>query len=119
MSSSTQVLTATIGIEDFVYRIKTNSVSANAQISLPANSMILAIVINETAGNPISGGLNVGTTSGASNVLALPVAANSTSGVNNSSLNNAVFLTAASLFLSAGSAWNGASINVSVSYINI
>jgi hypothetical protein len=90
------------------------SINANSTLTVPANSALRLVSIIEGAGATITGGLNIGTTSGGAQVLsAQAVAANSKSSVAPIA-SASVFTVDTTLYLQAVTAWNGAAINVSL-----
>lgn len=97
----------------------TATLTANGTIVLPAKTYISNIVVQETAGHAVTGGLNFGTTSLASDIfLALPVNSDSLQSVDQSSLSKSIFSSSATqtIFISAVTAWNSASVNITVTY---
>ena len=100
--------------------LSATGLTANGALAtLPANAVIAGIYIANTTANAVLGGVNIGTSAGASDIAgALIVGANGLLAVPQSTLLKA-FLSAsgaASLFISAVTAWNGASLNVRVKY---
>lgn len=82
---------------------------------VPSGHYIQYLMVNETAGNSITGGLKVGTTSGGVDVvIALTVAGSSLQIVPDATLLKRLFSTSASqtLFFDAVTLWNSASIDV-------
>ncbi len=99
-----------------------NAQTANFTLTIPANNYIQNIFVNETAGAAITGGLNIGTTALATDVVnARAVGASSIQMIPAASILKQVFSTSATqqLFISAGSSWNGASINIEVIYASL
>lgn len=102
--------------------IKAIGQTSNFVITLPANTYITAIFINETLGNAITGGIKIGTTGGATDVVvALAVGASSIQIVPMASILKLSFSTTSSqqLFFQTVTLWNGASVNVEVIYQNL
>jgi hypothetical protein len=99
----------------------TATLTANGTIVLPAKTYISNIVVQETAGHAVTGGLNFGTTSLASDIfLALPVGSDSLQSVDQSSLSKSIFSssTTQTIFISAVTAWNSASVNFTITYVD-
>jgi len=100
--------------------ITVSGVAANATLgNLPAGAYILYALIRETAGNYVS--LNIGSTSGGSDVLGgAPINPSTANVVLNTQGTFAVSwfsaTSAQTLYLSSSS-WNGASVNVTLVYI--
>ena len=89
-----------------ITQIKNTAISTNYTISIPANSFIDTIGISETSGIALSGMLNIGTSSGASDILSTPVAANIVNIVYGYSLPITAFsTTAATTIYISTSAW--------------
>jgi hypothetical protein len=98
-----------------------NSTTANSPI-LPAGATIDSIVIGETAGNAVTGGVDIGTAaSGAQIVAAVAAGANSLATVAASAILLRVFGTgplpaAQQIFYTCHTGCNSSSINISISY---
>lgn len=93
--------------------------SSNSSLIMPSRSYIANIVIQETAGHAITGGLNIGTSSNGSQIFSgLSVGANSLQSINAGSLAQTIFSVSSTqtIYLNAASSWNGASINVTLAY---
>lgn len=93
--------------------------SANSSISIPANAFIQQIIIENTTANAVTGGIKIGTTASATDVVAaLTVAGNTLTPVLPTAMLKPIFSTSASqtLFIDAVVAWNSASVNVTVVY---
>lgn len=89
--------------------------AANFTLTVPNGYAIARIYIEETSGHAITGGLKIGTTSGATDVVvAQAVAASSLNFVTDATLLKRIFSTTADqqLFLQAVTAWNSAVINI-------
>ena len=101
-----------------------SQVTANQQVwTLPANTYIREIIVQETNGNAITGGLGVGTTSGATDIVtALTVGASAIAFVADSALKKRVFYAATgvsqaqAIWVSAVTSWNVASIWITIVY---
>jgi len=92
---------------------------------LPANAYIEAIIVQETAGNALTGGLDVGVagSSDATIVSAAAIAANCVCAIATASILKKVFPTsgttgpaAQQIFFNAHTGWNSGSINVTILY---
>lgn len=99
--------------------IAVNAVTANGALSpdVPAGYAIDAIYIRNTTANAVTGGVNFGTTSLASDIaLAFAVGANGFVAIPAASILKLVFSATAAqtLFISAVTAFNSASLNVVV-----
>lgn len=96
------------------------SVTANGSSGIvPPNARLRAIYIQETAGHAVTGGIDIGTTNGAADIAsAVAVGANGLVNVNTAALLKQWFSTTAqqSVFVSAHTAWNSASVNVEFVY---
>ena len=93
------------------------AVTANATVSIPAGWAIEAIHYAETAGNGVTGGVKIGTTSGAADVVAAQaVGAGSLGTVAAGDILKHVFsrVSAQTLHVQAVTAWNGASVELSL-----
>lgn len=93
--------------------------TGNFTMTVPAGAVIDDIFINETAGFAVTGGVKIGTTSGAVDVaIALAVGANSIQIAPSASILKQVFSTTLTqtLFFQAVTLWNGASVNVEIIY---
>lgn len=98
------------------------SQTGNFSLTLPTNCYIQNIFVNETAGNAITGGLNIGTTALAADIVsARAVGANSIQIIPVASILKQIFSTSASqqFFISAAGSWNGASINFEIIYASL
>jgi hypothetical protein len=92
------------------------AVTADTTISIPAGWAIERIHFAETAGSAVTGGIRIGTTSGASDVLTpQPVGANALDTVDETSIHKRIFSRSAAqtLFIQAVASWNGASLELS------
>ena len=82
---------------------------------VPVNRKVRAIYIQNTTANAVTGGVNIGTTSGASDIAsAVAVGANGLVTINAGGLSKQWFSATAAqtVFISDVSAWNSASLNV-------
>lgn len=99
--------------------VKAIAQGANFTMTFPANAIIDDIVIQETAGNAITGGVRIGTTNGGTDVaVAIAVSALSLQVVPDALILSNVFSTSATqtLFVQAVTLWNGAVINLEILY---
>jgi hypothetical protein len=113
------------GGQDFftvaVTGITANTTTANSPI-LPAGAYIHNIIIGETAGNAVTGGVDIGTAaSGAQIASAVTVGANALVGIADASLLKRVFGTGPApasqqIFFTCHTACNSASLNVTIMY---
>lgn len=97
----------------------TGVTAANTAITIPANCMIDDIIVVNTTGNAITGGLKFGTTAGAADVCAsVAVTGTSISYITDALFLKRTFSTSASqqIFFDAVTLWNGASVDVTVVY---
>ena len=95
------------------------TLAANGTISVPAGHCIDFIAVNETNGADVTGGLRFGTTGGGTDIVAaFACAANSLNVIADSSILKRVFSVSAAqtVFIEAVVAWNGASVNVYVTF---
>lgn len=95
--------------------VRLTSVLANTTISVPAGYQIVDVVLRETAGNGITGGIKIGTTSGGTDVVvALTVGANFIGHIPDASLLKKFFSETVdtTLFIQTVTLWNSASVNI-------
>jgi len=92
-------------------------------ITLPAYAQIVSIVLEETAGNAVTGGLNISNAGGATGIAsAAALGANATVTLADSAINaGRIFSpagvpTATPVNLAAVTSWNGAVVNISIAY---
>ena len=92
-------------------------------ITLPAYAQIVSIVLEETAGNAVTGGLNISNAGGATGIAsAAALAANATVTLADSAINAgriyspAGVPTATTVNLAAVTSWNSAVVNISIVY---
>lgn len=95
--------------------------SVNTGITLPAYGVIVGVVLCETAGNAVTGGLNIGDAgSGTRFASAVALAANACVTIADSALTRLYVPsgvpTADVILLAAATSWNSASVNVTVLY---
>lgn len=93
------------------------AVTADATVSVPAGWAIEAIHYAETAGNAVTGGVKIGTTGGAADVVAAQaVGASSLGSVVAGDILKRIFSRSAAqtLHVQAVTAWNGASLELSL-----
>jgi hypothetical protein len=93
-----------------------HAVIANTTISIPAGWAIERIHFAETAGNAVTGGIRIGTTSGGSDVVTpQPIGANALDTIDEASIHKRVFSrsSAQTLFVQAVASWNSASVELS------
>lgn len=101
--------------------VTANQTTATAQ-TLPAGAVITGIVVHNTTANAVTGGVNIGTAAaGAQVVSALTVGANALVAVPSASILAPVFNSsgtpiAQQLFINAATAFNSASLNVTIFY---
>jgi hypothetical protein len=91
------------------------NVASNTTVVVPAGMSILQIIIENTTGNAVVGGVKIGTSSGATDVVAaFAVASSSLTHVSDSVLLKAVFSMTAdtTLYIQAVTLWNSASLNI-------
>lgn len=102
----------------FVKQINVLGITAdNSQLMLPQDAHILMVSLRETAGNAITGGIDIGTTVAGTDVAsAVAVAGNAYKAILDAALLKRVFTTAQQLFITAHTSWNGASLNVNIIY---
>src|ERR1700676_1669482 len=89
--------------------------AAAGSVTLPTGAYLQAIVIGNVTANAITGGLKIGTTLGATDVVAtVAVGANALIHITDAAILKRVFSSIASqqLFIDAVTAWNGAIVNI-------
>lgn len=90
------------------------AVTGNTTVSIPAGNIIQDLVIQNTTGNAVTGGIKIGTTNGGTDVvLALAVGANSLQTVLDAALLKRVFSMsgATTLYIQTVTLWNSSSLN--------
>ena len=97
--------------------------SVSTGITLPAYAQIVSIVVEETAGNAVTGGINISNAGGATGIAsAVAVGANVTVTLADSAINAgriyspAGVPTATPVSLAAVTSWNSAVVNISIAY---
>ena len=91
--------------------------TASFSFALPAKSVVLGIVFNNTTANAVTGGIAVGTAANGTQVLtAQAVGANAFTYVPAASLTISSFAAATTLYFSAVTSWNNASVNFNIVY---
>lgn len=96
--------------------------AANTSITVPAGHAISQIIVENTTANAVTGGVRVGTTAGAADVVAaLAVGANALTFVADAAVLKRFFSRTASqtLFVEAVVAWNSASLNFFVVLVRL
>lgn len=91
------------------------TVTGNTTVSIPAGNIIQDLVIENTTGNAVTGGIKIGTTNGGTDVvLALAVGSNSLQTVLDAALLKRVFSMSGSttLYVQTVTLWNSASLNL-------
>lgn len=104
---------------DLLQIVRLSSLTAAANFVLPINAVIRDILIQETAGNAVTGGVSIGTTlAGTDVVTAQTVNASSLNFVTDATLLKCWFSTTVpqTLYIGAVVSWNSASINVTIYY---
>lgn len=94
--------------------ISTQANNANTTVVIPEGYVILALALQNTNANAVTGGVKIGTTSGATNVVAAQaVGANAIIGVADAALLLKLFSMTVdqTLFLQPVTSWNGAVVN--------
>lgn len=97
----------------------TSVITANTACTLPAGAVIQQVIVQNTTGNVITGGLKFGTTAGATDIVAaLAVGATSLNIVASAAILKPLFSTSATqqIFIDAVAAWNSASANIWILY---
>jgi len=96
----------------WVYPVVANN--ANVTVTLPPGAFVIGIVFFNTTANAVTGGIKVGTTSGAVDVVAAQaVGANALVYITDATLLKRIFSTSATqqLFIQAVTSWNSAVVN--------
>jgi hypothetical protein len=91
--------------------------TSNGTLLVPKGYAIDQIIVNETSGNAVTGGIKIGTTSGATDVVvALAVAGNSLQVILDATLLKRMFSFSAdqTLFVQTVTLWNSASVDIYV-----
>lgn len=93
--------------------VKKTALTANSTVLIPANQYLQAIAIAETSGNASGAVLNIGTTDGANDILAIPIQANLLNIIDLSQLIKAAFSLSASTTIYINcSNWGSAVVNI-------
>jgi hypothetical protein len=103
----------------FVMQLNKKGITANdSTITLPQDAHILFIDIRETAGNAVTGGIDIGTAAaGQQIVAAVAVGASASVSVAPASILAQWFgPNTQQIFITAHSAWNSASVNITIGY---
>lgn len=90
------------------------AVTSNTTVSIPAGNIIQDLVIQNTTGNAVTGGIKIGTTNGGVDVIvSLAVGANSLQSVLDATLLKRVFSMsgATTLYVQTVTLWNSSSLN--------
>ena|SRR5882672_6641549 len=88
--------------------------AANTTVVIPAGYAIISLTIQNTNANPVTGGVKIGTTSGATDVaVAIAVAGNAIIGVPDATVLKKLFSMSAdqTLFIQTVTLWNAAVVN--------
>lgn len=91
------------------------NITANTTTVIPAGYSILQIVVENTTGNAITGGIRIGTTNGGVDVaIAVAVSANSLFVIPDSTLLKLIFSLSSNttLYVQAVTLWNSSNINL-------
>jgi hypothetical protein len=93
------------------------AVTANTTVSIPAGWSISQIMFANTTANAVTGGVRIGTTSGATDVVgAQAIGANAIDTISDANILKKVFSRSAAqtLFIQAVTSWNGASVEFAI-----
>lgn len=91
------------------------NITANTTTVIPAGYSILQIVVENTTGNAITGGIRIGTTNGGVDVaIAVAVSPNSLFVIPDSTLLKSIFSLSSdtTLYIQAVTLWNSSNINL-------
>lgn len=113
---------ANIGVQEttqknvkFLQINKKGIIANDSTIFIPGPFHILIFDIDETSGNAITGGLNVGSTAAGTDIISgVAVAGSAYFAVADAALLKRSFKAGTTLFLTPGSSWNSASINLTL-----
>ena len=87
---------------------------------VPAGHMVLAIFLTETAGNAVTGGVNIGTAPAGQEVVAAEAVAGNATDVDCTLVKRLFSTTAATTFyVSDVTAWNSASVNIRIVMLDV
>jgi hypothetical protein len=98
-----------------------NTTATTSTITLPANAFIVGIILQETAGNAVTGGVNIGNaTSATAYASAVTLGANALVSVADSALTRVYPATtptsAQKILVAAQTSFNSASVNITILY---
>lgn len=102
--------------------INLTGVTGNTTATIPAGYAIVDVFVQNTTANAITGGIKVGTTSGAIDVVvALAVGANAVTAVAQAALLLKVFSMSATqtLFIQTVTSWNSASVDIQLVLVKL
>jgi hypothetical protein len=103
-------------------KIQVTGATANGNITLPANAFLKDVIIQNTTGNAITGGIALGTTAAGVDVYAaLAVGANALVFAVAASFLKRYFSTSATqnIYYSAVTLWNSANVNITFIYYQL
>ena len=102
--------------------LRVSNVVSNTTAEVPAGYAILAMIVENTTANAVTGGVKVGTTAGGTDVVvALTVGASALTFVADAALLKRLFSMSAAqtLHIQAVIAWNSANLNISFVLANL
>lgn len=102
-----------------IFAVVANAISAAAAnaVTLPGGTYIDRIIIQETSGASITGGIKIGTTSGGTQVAAALICASGClTWVPDASISTRIFSANTPLFIDAVSAFNSGRVNITIMY---
>ena len=102
-----------------VIPIQKQTYTSNGSINVPRGYYIASIVLEETAGNAVTGGLNIATAPAGNDIVsAKALSANQTTYVTDAEMLKRIFSisTSQTIYVEAASAWNSASVNLWVEF---
>ena len=105
---------STVNLNHHIEVQQTLNVSANTTLSIPAGYSILQVVVENTTGNSVTGGIKIGTTNGGTDVItALAVNANALFAISDASLLKKIFSmsSAQTLYIQTVTILNSANLN--------
>lgn len=91
------------------------NITGNTTVSIPAGYSILQIVVENTTGNAVTGGIRIGTTAGGVDVVtAIAVSANALFVITDTVLLKSIFSlsTDTTLYIETVTLWNSANLNI-------
>lgn len=109
-------------IQPILQRITLNSQTAANNFMLPANCVLREVLVFNTTANAITGGLKLGTTAGATDIItALAVGASAAAFTADASLSKRFFSPTSTqqIFFDAVTGWNSANVNIHILYENL